>query len=99
MATTTVLYPQGTQFNMEYYLSSHMPLVSKKLSQYGLKSWKVLEFGGDAPYCVQATLEWESQQAFEQGAGSPDMKEVLDDVPNFSDKQPTLMPGTIKGSG
>lgn len=98
MATTTVLYPQGTNFKMDYYLSSHMPLVHKKLGPHGLTSWKVLEFPPDAPYLVQATLEWESQDKFQAAAASPEMKEVLDDVPNFADKQPTLMPGAIKGT-
>ncbi|KAK3675282.1 hypothetical protein LTR78_004792 [Recurvomyces mirabilis] len=98
MATTTVLYPEGTKFNMEYYMSSHMPFVGKKLGPHGLKSWKVLEFPAGSPFCVQATLEWESQQKFETAGASPEMKEVLDDVPNFADKQPTLMPGTIKGT-
>jgi uncharacterized protein (TIGR02118 family) len=98
MSTTTVLYPKGTNFNMKYYLDSHMPMVYKNLHPHGLTGWKVLEFPADADYCVQATLEWESGEKFQSAAASPEMKEVLDDVPNFADKQPTLMPGTLKGS-
>ena len=59
MAETTVLYPKGTEFNMEYYMSKHMPLVGKHLTPKGLKGWKVLDFGPEADFCVQATLEWE----------------------------------------
>ncbi|KAK3115254.1 hypothetical protein LTR53_005574 [Teratosphaeriaceae sp. CCFEE 6253] len=98
-ATTTVLYPKGAKFNMDYYLSSHMPLVGKQLGPKGLTSWKVLDFGSEADFCVQATLEWESQKAFETAAATPEMKEVLDDVPNFSDKSPMMLPGAVKGSG
>ena len=61
-------------------MSSHMPLVGKKLGPHGLKSWKVLEFPAGSAFCVQATLEWESMSKFESAGASPEMKEVLDDV-------------------
>ena len=73
MATTTVLYPKGTNFNMKYYLDSHMPLVGKNLGKHGLTSWKVLEFPEEAPFCVQATLEWESQEKFQSAAATSEM--------------------------
>ena len=95
MATVTVLYPQGADFKMDYYKTSHMPMVQKHWAQYGLKSWKVLQFGDDAPYCVQATLEWDKMEDFQTAANSPEAKTVLGDIPNFSDKQPVLMPGHV----
>jgi uncharacterized protein (TIGR02118 family) len=85
-------------FTQDYYLKTHMPLVESKWKQYGLKSWKVLQFPSDAPYSVQATLEWDSKEDFEKALGSEETKEVLGDVPNFSDKNPVLMPGDVKGS-
>jgi uncharacterized protein (TIGR02118 family) len=36
-----VLYEKGTEFNMDYYLKTHMPLVQENWGPYGLKSWKV----------------------------------------------------------
>jgi hypothetical protein len=39
-ATVTVVYPQGVKFNMDYYKSTHMPLVQKKWGSYGLNSCK-----------------------------------------------------------
>jgi len=98
MSETTVLYPKGTKFNMDYYMSSHMPLVGKHLSSKGLKGWKVIEFGPDADFCVQATLEWDSMDSFKAAAGTPEMKEIMEDVPNFADKHPTMLPGSIKGT-
>lgn len=47
-------------------MSHHMPLVGKHLSPKGLKGWKVLEFGPDADFCVQATLEWEVRRKKER---------------------------------
>ncbi|TKA36429.1 hypothetical protein B0A54_12443 [Friedmanniomyces endolithicus] len=105
MAETTVLYPKGTKFNMDYYLSSHMPLVGNSFKSKGLKGWKVLDFGSEAEYCVQATLEWDSQKSFETAAATEEMVrtfyecwKIMDDVPNFSDKQPMLIPGIVKGT-
>lgn len=39
-ATITVVYPQGGKFDMDYYKSTHMPLVQKKWSSHGLTSCK-----------------------------------------------------------
>ena len=75
-----------------------MPLVQSKWSQYGLKSWKVLQFKDSDPYCVQATLEWGSMDDFNKALGSAETKEVMDDVPNFSDKGPSLMTGDVTGT-
>ena len=97
-ATVTVLYPKGVKFNMDYYMSTHMPLVQKNWQSYGLQSWKVLEFGDDAPYKVQATLEWGSMDDFKKASSGPETKDVLGDVPNFADKEPILMPGEVVGT-
>ncbi|CAK4034733.1 Hypothetical predicted protein [Lecanosticta acicola] len=95
MATTTVLYPQGTTFNKEYYKSTHMPLVEKNWAKYGLKSWKVIYFPDDAPYSVQATLEWGSVKDFQEAASSEEAKTVLGDVSNFSNKDPVILTGDV----
>lgn len=79
-------------------MSTHMPLVQKKWTEYGLKSWKVLKFGDDAPHCVQATLEWESMDSFKTAASSESAKEVMGDIGNFSDKDPILLPGELVGT-
>ena len=79
-------------------MSTHMPLVQKHWQQYGLNSWKVLKFGDDAPYCVQATLEFENMDAFGKAAKSEEASEVMGDIKNFSDKDPVLMPGEVVGT-
>ncbi|KAK3720102.1 hypothetical protein LTR37_003925 [Vermiconidia calcicola] len=98
MATITVLYPQGAKFNMDYYMSTHMPLVQKKWTSYGLNSWKVLKFGDDAPHCVQATLEFKDMDAFKSAASGEEAGEVMGDIPNFCDKQPILLQGEVVGT-
>ncbi|SMR42384.1 unnamed protein product [Zymoseptoria tritici ST99CH_1A5] len=92
-ATITVVYPQGGKFDMDYYKSTHMPLVQKKWSSHGLTSWKVVKLSDDAPYAVLATLEFKDTASWQAAATSPEAKEVLGDVPNFSDKEPVIMSG------
>ena len=98
MATVTVLYPKGTEFNMKYYMAEHMPLVGRSWTQYGLKSWKVLDFGKDAEYCVQATLEFGSIEDFQKAGASKEAVEVMGDIKNFSNKDPLIIPGTVQGT-
>lgn len=88
---------------MDYYLKTHMPYVLKKLAQFGLKSWSVAQFGpgpdgAEPPYCVQATLNWESQDAVMSAVGTQEFKDVLDDVPNFSPKGPIFLGGPVVGT-
>ncbi|KAK5171808.1 uncharacterized protein LTR77_003444 [Saxophila tyrrhenica] len=97
-ATTTVVYPKGCSFNMDYYLSTHMPLVADTWGSYGLKSWKVIKMGEDSPYSVQATLEWGSMEDFQKAASSETAAKVMGDVPNFTDGSPTLMSGDVVGT-
>jgi len=83
---------------MDYYLSTHMPLVYKNWSPFGLKSWSVVEFPSDAEYCVQASLEWESEAARDKALQSDTVATVMGDVPNFSDKSPLLINGKVTGT-
>ncbi|THV64381.1 hypothetical protein D6D28_09952 [Aureobasidium pullulans] len=93
-----VLYPKGTNFNMDYYLSTHMPLAYKSWSDFGLKGWSVVEFGPDSDYCVQAILEWDSEESSKKALASEAAGVVMADVKNFSDKAPTFLSGKVVGS-
>lgn len=97
-ATVTVLYPADAKFDMDYYMSSHMPLVQKRWGPEGLTSWKVLKFGDGASKSVQATLEFESPAKFHAAAGGEHTAEIMGDVKNFSDKEPELMMGEVVGT-
>ncbi|KAK5943589.1 hypothetical protein PMZ80_004597 [Knufia obscura] len=98
----TVLYPneEDATFNMDYYLSTHMPLVSDKWQKYGLKGWRVVQFqpgpdGAKPQYSTQATLIWDAPEDLQKAMGSEETKEVLGDVPNFSNKQPVFIAGPV----
>lgn len=96
--TVTILYPQGGKFNMDYYLSSHMPLVGKGWKSYGLTSWTVLEFPSEAQFTVQATLEFESLESFQKAGAGSEAQEIFGDIKNFSDKDPVILVGEVKGT-
>lgn len=95
----TILYPSGSDatFDMKYYLSTHMPLVQEKWGPEGLLAWKVLEFDGKAGYSVQATLEFPDVDTFQKAVNGEAAKAIFGDVPNFSNKQPTLLTGKVMG--
>ncbi|KAK4964485.1 hypothetical protein LTR66_000088 [Elasticomyces elasticus] len=96
--TVTVLYPSDTKFDMDYYVNKHMSLVQSIWGPAGLKSWKVLKFGKDDQFSVQATLEWDSPEAFQKAVAGPKTGEVMDDIKNFSDKNPVIMSGEVTGT-
>ena len=47
--TVTVLYPNTSDstFNLEYYTSSHMPMVAEQFGPYGFKGTQALYFQTD----------------------------------------------------
>jgi len=100
----TVLYPNESDatFNMDYYLSTHMPMVQKEFGPYNFEGYSVLKLNGTpdpsqpSPYSVQATLNFASVQDFE-AALKATAEKVLGDVPNFSNKGPVLMIGEKVG--
>jgi uncharacterized protein (TIGR02118 family) len=94
-----VLYPRNkdSTFDMEYYLSTHMPLVEKHWKKQGLRSWKVAQLDDNSPYSVSCIMEWESSEAAKNAFGGDDAKEIMDDVKKFSNEHPIVIQGEIVG--
>ncbi len=104
-AATNVLYPnvEGATFDMDYYLTKHMPMVSERFAPHGLTGWRVTRFvetpdGGKPPFSVMATLDFATADGF-KAAIAAEGKTVLGDVPNFSNRQPTTILGDVVGLG
>lgn len=80
--STTILYPaqEGAKFDMDYFLSTHMPLAMKHWEQYGLKGYDVTQFdaiGGQKPlYSVQCIMRWDKPESVEKAMQGPEAKEV-----------------------
>ncbi len=64
----------------------------------GLLGWDVLTFPSDAPFQVQATLRWTSEDSFKAAAEGESTKAVFDDIKNFTSAQPILLKGTVVAS-
>jgi uncharacterized protein (TIGR02118 family) len=92
-------------FNMDYYLSNHLPLIERSWGPYGLKSWSLNTFpdpcpltGGTPPYLVQVTVYFGSvdglKNALEKGS-----EETTPDVTKYSSVFPVIWVGeTLPGN-
>ncbi len=95
MIRVNVMYPkqENGNFDYDYYLSTHMPLVEKRWGNVvrGMEVYKGLGGAGGAPepYVTVASLKFDSVQAFEQAldAHAP---EIMGDIPNFTNINPVV---------
>jgi uncharacterized protein (TIGR02118 family) len=88
------MYPPSAKFDLDYYRGTHMPLVRSRWEPMGLKNVSILRGkgspAGDAPlYPVMTLLSFESLEKF-QAAVQQHGKEVMGDIPNFTDAKPVL---------
>lgn len=96
MIKLSVMYPkgEGTTFNMDYYLNTHIPLVGKLLGD-AIKGATVEEgLGGPVPnspaaFAAMGNLYFESIESFQSSFG-PNAPEILADIPNFTNTEPTV---------
>jgi len=97
-AVVQFTYPPAAAsgFNMEYYNSKHMPLIEKLWGPQGLLSWTVTTGDKGADYHVQATLVWESIEAFEN---LKKVEEVIGDMKNFTEVGASRTVGILVGQG
>lgn len=94
-----VIYPisNGTRFDFDYYLESHMPFLGKQIGEFIQSKvvTKGLAGGPDTPAGIYAiaTMVFADQQAFDAAmkAAGP----VLADIPNFTDVKPQMLIGEV----
>lgn len=96
----TVLYPNDDDINFDrqYYMSTHMPLVESTWKKHGLTGWHVTEYskaldGAKPAYLIAAKLDWESEEALENALKDPEAAKIFGDIPNFTNKKPVTMAG------
>lgn len=96
MITLTVLYPSvaGATFDMDYYLTSHIPMLRRVLGS-ALKGCVVEQgLGGRDPgtqaeFAVLCHLRFDSVEAYRQ-AMAPIGEQIRDDVANYSSEAPIV---------
>jgi uncharacterized protein (TIGR02118 family) len=96
MIKVSVLYPnnEGSKFDMSYYCKSHMPMVQQKLGK-SCKSVAVEQgvsgaaAGSRPAFVAMGHLYFDSIAAFQTAFG-PHMAEIMADIPNYTDIEPTF---------
>ena len=102
MIKVSVLYPNGadTKFDMNYYLTNHIPMVKQKLGS-ACKSVTVEEgIAGGSPgisatYVAMAHLAFDSVDTF-QAAFGPHAEAIMGDIPNYTNTHPTVQISQVK---
>jgi uncharacterized protein (TIGR02118 family) len=92
----SVMYQIGSanRFDLDYYLKTHMPLVSSLWQPMGLKEARVLHGtgspgGGPAAFHVIALLDFDSLDQFKAAVDAHGAA-IFGDIPNFTDVQPAI---------
>ena len=96
MIKVSVMYPNqpGARFDHAYYRDTHMPLLKARMGDACLKYTIDRGLGGGAPgtpatYIAMCHFFCDSIDAF-QAAFNPHAKEILDDIPNYTDLAPLV---------
>lgn len=96
MIKVNILYPykEGSPFDHEYYVKTHMPMAIEKLSP-ALKGVSVERgLGGTAPeskpaFAAMCHLLFDSVDAF-VAAFTPHAAALQGDIPNYTDVEPVI---------
>ncbi len=96
MIKVTILYPnsEGKTFDMDYYTNKHMPMVARLLGD-SLKVYKIDKgLSGRTPdepkpYLAIGYLYFDQLSAYQNSFG-PNAKEIVGDIPNYTNIQPVL---------
>ena len=102
---TLVAYPDTPDitFDETYYVQKHVPMVFQHWKQYGLLDWKVISFDknpdGSRTYIATSYMTWESIESFNKAMTSDTVVLMVEDLKNFSNKEPVILNGSVIGSG
>lgn len=96
MIKVSVMYPHqpGARFDHDYYRDKHMPLVKARMGA-ACRFYTVDKgLAGGAPgqppaYVGMCHIYADSVEAFQAGF-APHAKEILADIPNYTDLQPVM---------
>ena len=102
MIKVSVFYPneEGKEFDMGYYFNKHIPMVQQKLGAACKRVAVEQGLGGAVPgsrptYIVMCHLYFDSVEAFQTALG-PHAQAINEDVPNYTDLQPTIQISEVK---
>jgi uncharacterized protein (TIGR02118 family) len=90
----TILYPKtdDATFDMDYYTSTHMPMVAKAL---GDGNWGAMAVNSDK-HVAMGWVIFADMDVFNAGMGAHGA-EIMADVANYTNQQPEVIIGEITG--
>jgi len=91
----TLLYPVGKKFDMNYYLTSHMPRAVKHMTPHGLTKWQVVQTAPDSDYSAICLLFFKDKKGADEAFATA--QDVLSDIPNYTDVHPISIGGALVG--
>src|SRR5215213_7647521 len=102
MIRVTVLFPKtsDSHFDMEYYLSKHVPMTKSKLQSLGIPVEAEVDegmgtlTGEPVPYAAIGYLLFEKMEDLQNGLATHGA-EIMADIPNFTNVQPQIQIGSI----
>ncbi|MGH2389628.1 MAG: EthD family reductase [Chloroflexota bacterium] len=103
MIRVTVMYPKtaDSTFDLDYYLSKHIPMVKERLAPSGLTAVQVDEgLGGGAPgeppaYTVICALLFDTMDGLQSGMATHG-GEIMGDIANFTNVRPTIQVSQVR---
>ena len=104
MIRVTVLFPKtsDSHFDMDYYLSKHVPMTTAKLQSLGIPVEAEVDQGlgsimpGEpAPYAAIGYLMFEKMEDLQNGLATHGA-EIMADIPNFTNVQPQVLISRVR---
>jgi uncharacterized protein (TIGR02118 family) len=97
MIRVTVSYPAtaGARFDLDYYLTKHMPMVLAKLAPYGMKNYSISKGlsgaapGSPAEIQITALLHIDTLENLQAGMAA-ESAGIFADIPTYTDIQPKV---------
>ena len=91
---------EGSNFDMDYYCHSHIPMVREKLGAACKGVAAEQGMAGATPgsqpgFIAMGHLYFDSMEAFQTAFG-PHAQAIMADIPNYTDIQPTLQISEVK---
>lgn len=96
--TSTVLYRQipELKFNLDHYLTHHIPLCLRLWKPHGVIDCRVVEASPDQEYAYVVTMMWENESQYQKAfAHKEAMAEIMGDVGNFTNGKPLFVVGRV----
>jgi hypothetical protein len=92
--TLFIAYEKGSEVNVDYYKSTHLPKVIEAWKGVATKSFKVYTSPGDtSPFELLLAVEFESGEALgklQSTVGADVQQALADDTVNYSKKKPVI---------